>query len=1740
MRKDYNSLFNKSAWLFIGLLFMSLWTFSQPNYDWKTLPVGGGGYVTGVKIHPTVANVVYCRTDVGGVYRWEASTETWTQLFTVDRMPPSIINASNVDGTEQQGNGTGRKQTLSVGAIALDPQNADILYVAAGNTKREDGTGYFLKSTDRGENFVQLPLSVGVFGNRAERTIGPRMAVDPQNSDVVYYGSNAEGVWRSFDGGDNWSQIPFSQIPQGAKIDNGKLFGGTMGIVFDETAPTNGQGRTTRVYLTVSGEGVYESTDAGQSWNKIFTGNYAKDMEMVNGLLYFAPLNEGVKKYTPGGSVIGISPPGSQIDEIAVDPNDNQVVYAFRKGMAGMYRSINAGTNWSTLQTNNSNSGRANFISPKVPWKTNSDVTKFLSIGDIYIDPTNSNRMWFSEGMGMWRSDNVSNTNNAPIFEDISVGIEEMVSNDIVVSTTGRAQIGVWDRLGFTYEPNAFQTIPSEQLGGITDQFTDGQSLEASPTDPDFMVAIIADHRKLPSAGSRDYSSWSDDGGATWTKFGSLIPESPLAGPSFKNVPSELKFGEAVISANNNDNILWKGRNGSKAIYYTTNRGDNWIESSIPSGAGDLTEYFFTMARTIAPDAVQQGTFYFYSYGAETGTPFTPVSPAKLYRSTDNGATFTERQSVNLPFRVFNGQLRTAPGSPEGHLWFCTGFDHRASLSERGLFLTTDGGDNFIKMPDIIDAWAVGFGATGAGQTYPTVFFYGETQSDGWGLYRSTDQGGNWTKIVDYPLGYYDRVNVVEGDPSVFGKVYLGLAGQTFVYGTPTNQNIPVTGVKIQPKVAELFVTETVKTTGFVLPSGASNRTVTYQSSNSSVASVDSNGLVTALASGTATITVTTQDGGETDQAVITVKNTVRVSSIDLVPNSTSVPLYQDLQMTGNLNPSNASIDGVTYTSSNPSVATIDANGFLITRQVGTTIITATSEDGGKTDQSTIEVTPPADNLFRVVDFDVFVPAIQVQEPGKVQMFVTEGSASVAIVANPSQSGINTSSQVGRYNKNGGGSYKLFGFLLPTTQSLGSFNKLSLQLYGNITEVYVQVRDASGAVIVDGQKSVISNNNWVTFTLNLPAGALEDAKTINVFPDPNQTSAETFYIDNVGFEFTTSGIPVTGVELTPATLNLQQGQTSTLSVNVLPSNASNKGVTFTSSNTNVATISAAGVVSATNPGTTNITVTTNDGGQTDVTAVTVTDSSNIAPTADAGSNQTVTDSDNSGSKSVSLNGSGSSDNDGSISSYAWTENGSQIATGNNPSVSLSVGSHTITLTVTDNDGATDTDDVVITVNAGSTGSSDLLEAENASYTGGALTSSASASNGQFVDGNGGFNISWSYNAASAGQATIKFAVAAPSGTRKLGVFVNNSKVGVLSTSAPRYNWEELAFTANLVSGNNTIELRDTESAAEPDVDYVKIEVGGGGSSNNAPTANAGSDQTVTDTDNSGSESVSLNGSGSADSDGTISSYVWTLGGSQIATGVSPSVSLSVGVNTVTLTVTDDDGATDTDQVVITVVAGQTASNLVQNPGFESDFANWNIQYGARSVVTSDKNSGAKSCKLSNGGGVEQTISGLSPNTAYTLKAYAKKVSGGFTLVGVKNAQIGQIQAEVTSSAWTQYSVNFTTGSNTSVNAMIYGGGGSISYFDDFQLTLASGAKTVAESIKVSEIRIFPNPANDFVTFYSHDIATLQIFNSVGQQVYTTDLSVGENELDLRLMSKGFYLVRISGNGIQYSEKLILK
>ena len=152
---------------------------------------------------------------------------------------------------------------------------------------------------------------------------------------------------------------------------------------------------------------------------------------------------------------------------------------------------------------------------------------------------------------------------------------------------------------------------------------------------------------------------------------------------------------------------------------------------------------------------------------------------------------------------------------------------------------------------------------------------------------------------------------------------------------------IPVESVELSQTDIELErgTTETLVAT--VKPDDATDKTVTWSSSNSAVASVDQNGNVSALKEGTATITVTTTDGSKKATCKVTVR--VPVESISLNKNELTLYLGSSETLSATVKPDDATDKTITWVSMNPSVATVDASGKIAAIQIGETKIIAKS-----------------------------------------------------------------------------------------------------------------------------------------------------------------------------------------------------------------------------------------------------------------------------------------------------------------------------------------------------------------------------------------------------------------------------------------------------------------------------------------------------------------------------------------------------------------------------------------------------------------------------------------------------------------------------------------------------------------------------------------------------------------------------------------------------------------------------
>ena len=216
-------------------------------------------------------------------------------------------------------------------------------------------------------------------------------------------------------------------------------------------------------------------------------------------------------------------------------------------------------------------------------------------------------------------------------------------------------------------------------------------------------------------------------------------------------------------------------------------------------------------------------------------------------------------------------------------------------------------------------------------------------------------------KTVIWGTSNLSIASVVDGKVTALkaGKATITVktddGGKTAICEVTVNAKVyPVTGVILDKSSATLTEGDELALTATVNPDNATNKNVTWTSSNSSVASV-SNGKVTALKAGKATITVRTDDGGKTATCEVTVNAKVYpVTGVTLDKTSASLTEGDELTLTAIVTPDNATNKNVTWSSSNPSVASV-SNGKVTALKAGKTTITVKTEDGGKT--ATCEVT---------------------------------------------------------------------------------------------------------------------------------------------------------------------------------------------------------------------------------------------------------------------------------------------------------------------------------------------------------------------------------------------------------------------------------------------------------------------------------------------------------------------------------------------------------------------------------------------------------------------------------------------------------------------------------------------------------------------------------------------------------------------------------------------------------------
>nr|XP_031859802.1 uncharacterized protein CI109_004650 [Kwoniella shandongensis]KAA5526874.1 hypothetical protein CI109_004650 [Kwoniella shandongensis] len=766
---------------------------ANTGYEFNSVAITGGGYITGFIAHPAEENLMYTRTDIGSTYRWNQTLDKWIPL--TDFISEADVN---LFGTE---------------SFALDPNHPERLYLAQGRYITSNNSAFFV-SSDYGETFDIHPAPFPMGANDLGRNNGERLAVNPFNSDEIWMGTRTAGLWKSDDRAKTWSNV--TSIPN--------AFANTIGIVFVIFDPK----KNGTIYAGATApEGLFHSTDGGASWSPvpnqpstwevtvpanttgpqstapqpmkavlssegvfyITYGDYPGPYGVTYGAVYSYNTNtQEWQNITPNAN--NSSPPPFEpqafpnggycgVSVSATDSNTLVITSLDRDpgpAIDSLYVSRDGGKSWkdvAQLSTPNVEASGGYWghsieqaalkNGTPVPWLSFDNSPGWGGYGApspiqgltkfgwwetaLLMSPWDSEKVMYGTGATIWASDNILSTAEESKAADWYIkaqGIEMTACLELSSPTDGVHLLsGLGDINGYAHfdldTPQPMFSLPvASNLDG----------LDWAGHHPEYIVRIGQSHlNNTPETGCH-FGAISTDGGHDWEPLATCIP--PM------NSSSTFTAGTIAVDASASC-IVWSAGNWLNRFlptsnvsgpYYSSDQGKNW---NSPTGLTVQTP-------NITTDRVQDATFYSYTDGV-------------WYLSTDGGRTYSSKPGTEIGLPSGEGAKPIVDFKRAGHVYL--------NLAERGIYYSSNFGSSWKKVTgDNITAALFTVGKAAPGKKTPALFIWGTVESGGkTGLYRSDDNGANWTRIND-DAHQYGGPSVIQGDPRVYGRVFFGTFGR--------------------------------------------------------------------------------------------------------------------------------------------------------------------------------------------------------------------------------------------------------------------------------------------------------------------------------------------------------------------------------------------------------------------------------------------------------------------------------------------------------------------------------------------------------------------------------------------------------------------------------------------------------------------------------------------------------------------------------------------------------------------------------------------------------------------------------------------------------------------------------------------------------------------------------------------------------------------------------------------------
>lgn len=727
----------------------------EAAYIWKNVKVGAGGFIPGIVFSRIERGLAYARSDMGGAYRFDAAARRWLPLQ--DASP--------------------RSSDFGVESIAADPLDPNVVHMAVGVHRGDPGA--MLRSHDRGATWLRTEVPFRMGGNEDGRGLGERLAIDPNDNRILYFGSRHDGLQRSIDGGATWRKVEsFPLNGLGVPVERG-THGGLSVVVFDPRTGARGSASKT-LFVGVADphdHALYRSDDAGESWRPVEGGpraelSAAKAELDDRGVLYVTcTLGIGPNGVTDGavwrldthtGAWRDISPPrppGPQSGGfmgVALDRNRPGVIMVstLNRWQPGdtIWRSTDDGRRWVSLRE----TARQNVTTtPYLNW--GNDKPDFgWWIAALALDPFDADRLVYATGATVYETHNLSAADDhkptdwSPWVE----GIEQTAVITLVSPPTGPQLLtGFGDVSGFAHE----NLDRSPELQFTTPVFANTNQIDYAGLAPTLVVRSGTPHDGVGSGGHDGSTlAWSDDAGRSWKPLGRPRPASGSTPVPADNPRMDLyRDAPITVSADGATFVL-----STPQSVWSRDRGTTWRPC-----AG--------LPLLLRPVADRKDASLFYALDFRTGDWFVSVDGAQSFASVPSRG-LPDVSGDRPTWREQAFPLKAAPGH-DGELWF---------VSPSGLYNSRDGGQTFGRIDGELSVEMMDFGKPAEGSSYPALFAIG-TKGEVRGVFRSDDRGRSWARVNDDRHEYGRRFRAIAGDPRVFGRVYVATDGRGVVYGEP-------------------------------------------------------------------------------------------------------------------------------------------------------------------------------------------------------------------------------------------------------------------------------------------------------------------------------------------------------------------------------------------------------------------------------------------------------------------------------------------------------------------------------------------------------------------------------------------------------------------------------------------------------------------------------------------------------------------------------------------------------------------------------------------------------------------------------------------------------------------------------------------------------------------------------------------------------------------------------------------